>query len=155
VGLSSHTLVTSTSPPFKTNEEDEFCFDSALDDDTFLLDDPPCETILSHLWEDENDIEALDDPFFSLDDNSICGDSFGNYVVEFASNAYNYYEMERSKSPLYVTTLFIMQALVHDILCLPQTCCFFFMYKMPIHIKRVRLKSYFLNALWCAPCAFK
>jgi hypothetical protein len=81
-----------------------------------LLDDPPCETIVSHLWEDENYIEALDDPFCLLDDNSICGDSIGNYVVKFASNAYNYYERERSKSPLYVSTLFKMQAIVHDML---------------------------------------
>jgi hypothetical protein len=41
---------TSTSPPFKTDEEEEFCFDGALDDDPFLLDDPPCETIVSHIY---------------------------------------------------------------------------------------------------------
>jgi hypothetical protein len=33
---------TSTCPPFKTDEEEEFYFDGALDDDSFLL-------ILSHI----------------------------------------------------------------------------------------------------------
>jgi hypothetical protein len=69
----------------------------------------------------ENDIEALNDPFFSLDDNSICGDSIGNYVVEFASNVCIYYERESSKIPLYVPTLLKFQAFVHDMLWYPET----------------------------------
>jgi hypothetical protein len=115
----------------------------------FLVDDPPCETIVSHIWEHVNDIEALDDPFWSLYDNYICGKSTGNYVVEFASNACNIYERGRSKSPLYVPILFRMQVSDHDILWLPKTC-YFFMYEMPMYRKRVRLKSLLLNVLWCA-----
>jgi hypothetical protein len=46
-----------------------------------LLDYLPCETIVYHIWEYENDIEALDDPFFSLDGNSICGDSIGTVLL--------------------------------------------------------------------------
>jgi hypothetical protein len=65
---------------------------------------------LSNLWEDENDIDEIDDPLCSLDDKSLCGDSIENYVVEFASNACNYYERGRNKSPLYVLTLLKLQA---------------------------------------------
>jgi hypothetical protein len=54
------------------------------------------------IWEDVYDIEALDDPFCSLYDNYICGDSVGIYVVKFASNACNIYERVRSKRPLNV-----------------------------------------------------
>jgi hypothetical protein len=93
------------------------------------------------------DIEALDDPFSPSDDNFIYGDSIGNYVVEFASNACNYYERGRSKIPL---TLLKIQASGHDMLWLPKSCWYLFLYKIPMCRKRVRLKSHFLNVLWCA-----
>ena len=62
----------SASPP--TNENEEYCFDilndSAIDDDHLLLDSPPCGTIVSNLWEDENGIKEIDDALCSLDDKS-------------------------------------------------------------------------------------
>jgi hypothetical protein len=76
-----------------------------------------------------------------------------NYVVDFAYNACIIYESVRSKIPLYVTTLFKMQASDHDMLWLPKTCCYLFMYKILVHRKRVRLKSSLLKKLWCAPYA--
>ena len=49
----------SATPP--TNENEEYCFDilndSAIDDDSLLLDSPPCGTIVSSLWEDAHDIK--------------------------------------------------------------------------------------------------
>jgi hypothetical protein len=38
-------------------------------------DDPPCDIIMSNLWEDENDLVELDDTLFSLDELYLCGDS--------------------------------------------------------------------------------
>jgi hypothetical protein len=46
-----------------------------------LLDGPPSETILSHIWVDVNDIEDLDDPFCSLNHNYICGDSIETILL--------------------------------------------------------------------------
>jgi hypothetical protein len=74
---------------------------------------------LVYIWEDEQDIEDFNDPFLSLDDNSICGDSIGIYVVKFASIACNIFGRGRSKSPLYVPALFKLQASSHDMLWLP------------------------------------
>jgi hypothetical protein len=54
---------------------------------------------VSHIWEDVNDIEVLGDPFCWLDGNSICGDSIGNYVVEFASNALQYIFFKEEEVP--------------------------------------------------------
>jgi hypothetical protein len=99
-----------------------------------------------------NDIEALDNPFFSLDDNYICDNSIGNYV-EFASIACNIFERRRCKRTLYVTTLFKMQEYDHDMPSLTKTCFYLFMYEMPMHRKRVTLKSRLLNVLWWAPYA--
>jgi len=134
----------STSPPIK-NEDEEYCFDllndSVIDDDPLLPDSPLCGTIVSNIWEDESDINELDDPLCSLDDNSLWGDSSENYTVVFSSNACKYYKRGRDKSPLYVSTLFKMQATDHYMYWLLQSCCYLFMYKMPMHRKRVRLKS--------------
>ena len=102
----------SATPP--TNENEEYCFDilndSAIDDDSLLLDSPPCGTIVSRLWEDAHDIKEIDDTLSLFDDWSLCGDSTKNYVVEFVSNACNYYERRRNNSPLYVFTLLKMKA---------------------------------------------
>ena len=133
----------STSPSI--NENEEYCFhllnDSAIDDDPLLPDSPLCGTIVSNLWEDENDIKEIDDALCSLDDWSLCGDSIENYVVEFVSNASKYYERGRYKSPLYVSILFKMQASDHYVYWLPQSCFYLFIYKMPMYRKRVRLRS--------------
>ena len=122
----------SASPPIK-NEDEEYCFDllndSAMDDDSLLPDSPLSGSIVSNLWEDENDINdinEIDDPLCSLDDKSLCGDSIENYIVEFASNACKYYERGRNKSPLYVSTLFKMQAIDYYMHWLPQSCCYLF-----------------------------
>ena len=51
---------------------------------------------------------------------------------------------------LYVTMLFKMQSTDHYMHWLPQNCCYLFIYRMPMHRKRVRLKSQRFNVLWCA-----
>jgi hypothetical protein len=71
---------------------------------------PPYGTIISNIWEDAPDIKEIDDAIRSLDDWSLCGDSIQNYVVKFAFDACKYYERGRETSPLYVTTLFKIQA---------------------------------------------
>ena len=91
--------------------------------------------------EDESDLIEFDDPLCSLDDKSLCGDSIQNHVGIFNFNACNYYERGRDKNPLYVSMLFKMQAIDHYMHWLPQNCCYLFIYKMPMHRKRVRLKS--------------
>jgi hypothetical protein len=45
-------------------------------------DDPLCDTIVSNIWEDENNLVELDDPLCSLNDLYLCGDSIHNYDVE-------------------------------------------------------------------------
>ena len=102
--------------------------------------------------EDEIDCE-FDDPICSLDDKSLCGDSIQNHVGIFNFNACNYYERGRDKNPLYVSMLFKMQAIDHYMHWLPQICCYLFIYKIPMHRKRVRLKSKLFNILWCVPYA--
>jgi hypothetical protein len=103
--------------------------------------------------EDESDLIELDDPLCSLDDKSLCGDSIQNYVVMFNFNACNYYERGRDKNPLYVSMLFKMQVIDYYMHWLPQIYCYLFIYKIPMHRKRVRLKSKLFNILWCVPYA--
>ena len=98
--------------------------------------------------EDEIDCE-FDDPICSLDDKSLCGDSIQNYVVMFNFNACNYYERGRDKNPLYVYMLFKMQTIYYYMHWLPQICCYLFIYIIPMHRKRVRLKIKLFNILWC------
>ena len=104
-------------------------------------DDPLCDISLSNLWEDHDDVKEIDDTISSLDDLSLCGDSIHNYVIESTFDACKYYERGRDKSPLYVSMLFKMQATGHYMHWLPLSCCYLFIYKMPMHRKRVRLKS--------------
>jgi hypothetical protein len=61
-------------------------------DDSFLLDSPPCEIIVSNLWEDENDIDYSE-----------------KYIVEFASNACSYRGRNKNPLSIYISTLFKMQ----------------------------------------------
>jgi hypothetical protein len=103
-------------------------------------DDPLCDIIVSNIWEDENDLVDLDDPLCSLDDLYLCGDSIHNYDVEFTFDACKYFERARDKSPLYASMLFKFQASDHYMNWLLQSCCYLFIYKMPMHRKRVRLK---------------
>jgi hypothetical protein len=109
---------------------------------SYIIDDDPlCDIIVSNIWEDENDLVELDDPLCSLDDLYLCGDSIHNYDVEFTFDACKYFERGRDKSPLYVSLLFKMQDTDHYMHWLPQSFSYLFIYKMPMHRKRVRLKS--------------
>ena len=49
--------------------------------------------------------------------------------------------------------LFKTQAIDYYMHWLPQVCCYLFIYKTPMHRKRVRLKSKLFNILWCVPYA--
>jgi hypothetical protein len=92
---------------------------------------------LSNLWEDHDDLKEIDDTICSLNDLSLCGDSTHNYTVESTLDARKFYERRRYKSPSYVFILFKVQATGH---WLPFICCYFFIYKISMHRKRVRLK---------------
>ena len=72
--------------------------------------------------------------------------------VTIASTTCNYYERGR-KSYLYASMLFKTQPTDHYMHWLPQNCCYSFIYKMPMHRKRVRLKSRWFKVLWCVPYA--
>ena len=88
---------------------------------SYIIDDDPlCDFSLSNLWEDCDEIKEIDDTMSSLDDLSLCGDSTENYVVKFAFDDCNYYDRGRNKSPLYVSTLFKLQATDHYMHWLPQ-----------------------------------
>jgi hypothetical protein len=128
---------------------------NSSDDDSSLLSSPLCGTIVSNIWEDESDIIELDDPLCPLDDLSLYGESIQNYVVKFTHDACKNYGRGSNKSPLYVTTIFKMQATDHYMHWIPQPCCYLFIYKMPMHRKKVRLKCLCLCALWYTPYAFK
>ena len=118
-------------------------------------DDPLCDISLSQLWEDCDEIKEIDDTIDSLDDLSLCGDSTENYVVKFTFDACNYYERGRNKSPLYTSMLLKMQATDYYMHWIPHSCCYLFIYKLPMHRKMVRLKSQWFQVLWCAPYAFR
>ena len=123
---------------------------------SYIIDDDPlCDFSLSNLWEDCDEIKEIDDTMSSLDDLSLCGDSTENYVVKFTFDACNYYERGRNKSLLYVYMLFKIQATDNYMHWIPQSCFYLFTYKMPMHRKRVRLKSKWFHVLWYAPYAFK
>jgi hypothetical protein len=102
-------------------------------------DDPLCDISLSNLWEDHDDVKEIDDTIISLDDLFLCGDSIHN--VESTLDACKYYERGRDKSPLYISMLFQMQDTGHYMHFLPFSCCYLFIYKMPMHRKRVGPKS--------------
>jgi hypothetical protein len=96
---------------------------------------------LSNLWEEHDDVKEIDDTINSLYDLSLRGDSIHNYVIESTFHACKYYERVRDKSPLYVSMLFKMQATDHYMYWLLLSCCYLFIYKIPMHMKRVRLKK--------------
>ena len=106
-----------------------------------LIHDTLCDISFSNLWEDHDDVKEIDDTICSLDDLSLCGDSIDNYTVESTFDACKYYERWRDKSPLYVSMLFKMKATGYYMHWLPFSCFYLFIYKMPMHRKRVRLKS--------------
>jgi hypothetical protein len=110
-------------------------------DESLLPGSPLCGTITTNIWKDKSDLVELDDPLCSLEDSYLCGDFIHNYDVEFTFDVCKYFEKERDKSPLYASMLFKMQATDHYMHWLPQSCCYLFIYKMPMHRKRVRHKS--------------
>ena len=134
---------------------DKLCFYDSDDEEEYQP--MPNENIINN--DEEYGLDMLydnalhDDPLCSLDDKSLYGDSIQNYVVMFNFNACNYYERGRDKNTLYVSMLFKMQAIDYYMHWLPQVCCYLFIYKTPMHRKRVRLKSKLFNILWCVPYA--
>ena len=71
----------------------------------------------------------------------------------FNFNACNYYERGRDKNSFYVSMLFKMQAIDYYMHWLLQILCYLLIYKIPMHRKRVRLKSKLFNIRWCVPYA--
>ena len=63
-----------------------------------------------------------------------------SYIDEFASTC-NYYKRGGTKNPLYVFNKYMLQVTTVNMHCEISIYCDSFIYKMPMHRKRVRLKS--------------
>jgi predicted metal-dependent TIM-barrel fold hydrolase len=61
-----NTVVVLFTPHNIVIDDEEYCvdllYDKGLDDDSILFDDHPSQTMVSTLWEDVNDSNAIHDP---------------------------------------------------------------------------------------------
>ena len=63
-----------------------------------------------------------------------------SYIVKFASSACIYYEREGDKCPLYVSNNSKLQTPTEYMHFSTPICCDSFIYKMPMHRKKVKLR---------------
>jgi hypothetical protein len=75
-------------------------------------------------------------------------DDSNGYMVEFISNACNYYERGGDKSPHYATNNYKLQGAADNIHWKTSIHCYSFIYKMPMNRKEVRLHCYYFCALF-------
>jgi hypothetical protein len=82
--------------------------------------------------------DTFNDPLYMTKFAKLCPSS--GYIIEFASNACNYYEIGGDKCPPYLQTTRNVQ--VHHIYMHWSTsiCCDLFTYKIPMHSKKVKLR---------------
>jgi hypothetical protein len=71
------------------------------------------------------------------------------YIVKFASTTCNYYERGGNKGPLYVSNNHKLKVPTDNMHWFTPICCDSFIYKMPMHRKKVRLCCHLIHALWC------
>jgi hypothetical protein len=72
-------------------------------------------------------------------------------MVEFISDACNYYERGGDKIPHYATNNYKLQGAAVNIHWKTSIHCYSFIYKMPMHRKEVRLRCFFFfltKGLW-------
>ena len=69
------------------------------------------------------------------------------YIVKFTSSACNYYERGGNKCLLYFQTTKNLQVPTVYMHWYTLVCCESFIYKMPMHRKKVRLRCYLIYAL--------
>jgi hypothetical protein len=63
----------------------------------------------------------------------LLGDDSNGYMVEFSSNACNYYERGGDKSPHYATNNYKLQGAAVNIHWKTSIHCYSFIYKIPMH----------------------
>jgi hypothetical protein len=78
----------------------------------------------------------------------LLADDSNGYMVEFTSNACNYYERGGDKIPHYATNNYNLQGVVVNIHWKNSINWYSFIYKMPIHRKEVRLCCYYFCSLF-------
>ena len=81
-------------------------------------------------------------------------DDCKGYMVEFASTTCNYYEKGGDKSPLYATNNYGLQVTIVNMHWETSIYCDSFIYKMPIHRKKVRLRCYYFCVLFFSQLGF-
>jgi hypothetical protein len=80
---------------------------------------------------------------------------FNSHFVKFSSSNCNYYERGGYECPLYETNNYKLHLPTVDMHCYTLIGCDSFIYKIPMHRKKVRLRYYLLNTLRCALLCFK
>jgi hypothetical protein len=75
--------------------------------------------------------------------SKVLVDDSNGYMVEFTSNACNYYERGGDKIPHYATNNYKLQGAAVNIHWKTSIHCYSFIYKMPMHRKEVRLCCYY------------
>jgi hypothetical protein len=78
----------------------------------------------------------------------LLADDSNGYMVEFTSNACNYYERGGDRSPHYATNNYKLQGADVNIHWKTTIYCYLFIYKMPMHRKEVRLCCYYFCVLF-------
>jgi hypothetical protein len=81
--------------------------------------------------------------------NDSCG-----YMVEFISTTCNYYERGGDKNPLYVTNNYMLQVNIVNMHWETSIYGDSFIYKMPMHRKKVRLRCYYFCVLFFSLLGF-
>jgi hypothetical protein len=80
--------------------------------------------------------------------SKVLVDDSNGYMVEFTSNACNYYERGGDKIPHYATNNYKLQGAAVNIHWKTSIHCYSFIYKMPMHRKEVRLCCYYFCILF-------
>ena len=143
--------------PIHTIEE-EICFDDTMPS---IYDDynDDYECVNPTITDEKNFAYVESNNIFMMmnEKNALCD----SYIVEFAYDATESFYERRRHDFIYLnntkSSLFILKLLKFHLFYPPMllALCFndLFSYKIPMHRKRVRLKSEWFNVLWCVPYA--
>ena len=86
--------------------------------------------------------------------NSKLHSSHG-HIAEIAFHACNYYERGGDKCNFYVSNNYKLHSPTKNIHWYTFVCCNSFIYKMPMHRKKVRIRYYLIYVSWCVLSCFK
>jgi hypothetical protein len=78
-----------------------------------------------------------------------------SYTINFPSSKCNYYERGGYKHPLYANDNYKMHLTTVDMLWYTLIGCDSFIYKIPMHRKKVRFRYYLLHISCCVLMCFK